>query len=327
VEQAKDNLEEGEARLNRNEITDKQVRTLRRQLEDLRLALDKVRLEGQVYEKYTKPLQETDLRAKVVEAQKTMERTEQKAKSTEAQARLDLEAKKAVYEGELARHEEIKQEIQKCKLHAPRDGMVLFYVPEQHPFAGTQQSVVAVGEPVREGQKLMYIPDLGKMQVVIHVPDTLIAHIGSNMSAIVRIDSIPDRAFNGQVGQVAPAPWIRHSLAANERTYATTIPISGDTAGLRPGMSATVTVPFGKPLENVLMVPVRSLIGRASPGTTVSCLVMTADGPAEREVIVGLLIEDKMEIRSGLREGDEVIVNPRLLLNQIQDRIQFVRGQ
>jgi HlyD family secretion protein len=97
-------------------------------------------------------------------------------------------------------------------------------------------------------------------------------------------------------------------------------------AGLRPGMTATVSVSLGKAPETVLTVPVRSLLGRAVPGKRLSCLVLTADGPEEREVIVGQRGEDMAEVRSGLREGEEVIANPHLLLNDIRDRMRFLRG-
>jgi hypothetical protein len=53
---------------------------------------------------------------------------------------------------------------------------------------------------------------------------------------------------------------------------------------------------------------------------------LTADGPEERELVTGLRDEHTMQITAGLRAGDEVIVNPQLLLNDLRDRIRFQRG-
>ena len=53
--------------------------------------------------------------------------------------------------------------------------MVVYYVPEQARFGGgSQQSIVAQGEPVREGQKLMQIPDLKHMLVNTKVHEALV---------------------------------------------------------------------------------------------------------------------------------------------------------
>ena len=50
---------------------------------------------------------------------------------------------------------------------------MIYYVPEQTRMgSGSTQSIVAQGEPVREGQKLMRIPDLTKMMVGRVVVDT-----------------------------------------------------------------------------------------------------------------------------------------------------------
>jgi HlyD family secretion protein len=323
-EEAKEKLEEGEKKLKQQAATDKQVQTLRRRLEATQLSLEQNRVALQVFEKYTKPHNEADLRAKLVEARKILERTEQQCKAKESQTRLMLDSRKAVCDKEVARYKEIEEEIQKCKLVAPRDGTVFYHVPERSVVGFAPQPIVAAGEPVREGQKLLYIPDLDQMQVVVRIPEALIVHVRPGMSAVVHADAFPDRTLHGQVRHVSATPSPRDWMTPDEKVYAVTILLKGDTTGFRPGMSATCIVPFGKPNDNVLTAPVRALIGRPSPNQTVSCLVLTADGPAEREVVVGYGNEELAEIKSGLHEGDEVIVNPQLLLSNIRDRIRFL---
>ena len=73
---------------------------------------------------------------------------------------------------------EIEDEIKKCLILAPQDGLVVYYVPEQSRFgSGSQQSIIAQGEPVREGQKLMRIPDLSKMVVNTRVHEAMISRV------------------------------------------------------------------------------------------------------------------------------------------------------
>ena len=83
------------------------------------------------------------------------------AKAKEVQAEADRKTKKSIYEQEQLKYEDIEEEIKKCMITAPQDGLVVYYVSEQSRYGcGSQQSIIAQGEPVREGQKLMRIPDL-----------------------------------------------------------------------------------------------------------------------------------------------------------------------
>jgi multidrug efflux pump subunit AcrA (membrane-fusion protein) len=202
--------------------------------------------------------------------------------------------------------------------------MVLYDSADRTQFG--RQSSVAEGEPVREGQRLMTIHNLGKMQVVVRVPEALVAQVRPGQAARVSIDAFPGRVLRGQVSRVASAPVTRDWLTADDKVYPTVIAIDEDSTGLRPAMTATVIASVGKALDNTLAAPTRALIGRGGIGKTVSCLVLTADGPEEREVLLGQRDETLVEITTGLREGDEVIVNPQLLLNDLRDRIRLFRG-
>ena len=92
--------------------------------------------------------------------------------------RSNREAKKSIWEQEVAHYKDIEDEIKKCKIYAPQDGMVVYYIPEQARFGGgSQQSIVAQGEPVREGQKLMRIPDLAHMVVNTRVHEAMISRV------------------------------------------------------------------------------------------------------------------------------------------------------
>src|SRR5262249_39732760 len=67
----------------------------------------------------------------------------------------------AVFDAESAKAKDLETDIANCKMHAPRDGIAFHSTPTQR----SGDPVAVQGEPVREGQKLLYIPDLSKMQV------------------------------------------------------------------------------------------------------------------------------------------------------------------
>jgi multidrug efflux pump subunit AcrA (membrane-fusion protein) len=246
-------------------------------------------------------------------------------KAKEAALRQDVDTKRAALDYANALIKDLQAEIGKCKLYAPQDGTAVYYVPEQTR-TGIQAPVLAVGEPVREGQKLMRVPDLTKPQMVIRVPEALVSHVRQGVPAVVKIDAYPDQTFRGSVSSVDPSPSARDWLTADEKVYPTVITIEGNVAGLKPGMSGQVIITPGRAQVETLAVPLTAIIGRPVAGRSASCLVMTADGPQEREVVVGMANEKLVGITSGLKEGEEVIVNPRLLLNDIRDRIRFLRS-
>jgi HlyD family secretion protein len=160
------------------------------------------------------------------------------------------------------------------------------------------------------------------MQVTIQVPEALVTRVRPGQQVVVQVDAFPERVFPGQVCQVANQPSAREWQTVDEKVYRTTVQIDGKANGLKPGMSASVAIRMGKDKVDGIAVPARALIGTFAFGKTASCLVLTKDGPAEREVGVGLRNNNAVVITAGLREGDEVIVNPQLLLNEIRAWIE-----
>jgi multidrug efflux pump subunit AcrA (membrane-fusion protein) len=158
--------------------TSSQAQAEQSKLDGYDLTLRKLNEEKRVLTRYTKERTETDLTSKVAEAKRALERIKSQASAKEVQARTDRETKKSIYEQEKRRFEEIEEEIRKCKIFAPQDGMVVYVIPEQSRFgSGTQQSIVAQGEPVREGQKLIRIPDLHHMLVNTKVHEALVSRV------------------------------------------------------------------------------------------------------------------------------------------------------
>lgn len=117
---------------------------------------EKAKVEFDLFKKYTIEEKVTDLWSKVKEADRAFDRAVIEANSKKSTAQSDLESKRAIYDQELDRKEEIEDEIQKCTMYATQPGLVVYYVSEQSKWgSGSQQSIVAQGEPVKEGQKLM----------------------------------------------------------------------------------------------------------------------------------------------------------------------------
>jgi RND family efflux transporter MFP subunit len=286
-----------------------------------RITLEKVQEEKRVLVSYTKDRTIQDLTAKLAEAKRALSRVEIQANAKVKQTEADKKTKESIYQQELARKKEIEAEIHKCTVKAPQDGLVVYYIPEQvRGGGGSQQSVVAQGEPVREGQKMIQIPDLSKMLVTVKVPEAFVSHLhnpdpknknGPRQQAQVKVDSFSKEVLHGYIRSVDTVASTQEWFASDVKVYKTKVAIDESRPGLKPGMSAEVTIYADESPEPVLVVPVQAVLGTISSGAKRKCFVIASNGqPEERDIVVGMSNERLAEIKEGLKEGDKIVLNP-----------------
>ncbi len=139
--------------------------------------------------------------------------------------------------------------------------------------------------------------------------------VAGGQPALIRFDALPERVFDGHVKQVAPLA-TQQDWWSDINGYQTVIAFDEPVEGLKPNMSAEVTILEDGGQGPVLTVPVQALFGSPSLGKQRKCFVWTAQGPEERTLVVGRHNEKLAEVVSGLEEGEEVILNPRALLDK-----------
>jgi multidrug resistance efflux pump len=317
VEQQRDRAAWAQRMLKKGYYTVSQADSEQSKLQSLELTLAKVEEEKRVLidkDYGLKKRTETDYRNKVEEAKRALARIKSQAHAKEVQAATDRDAKKSVYEQERTKFKDIEEEIKKCKLYAPIDGLVVYYVAEQTRWGVGRQALVAQGEAVTENQKLMQIPDLKHMFVNAKVHEALVSRIHKGQQAVVRVDAMPHSHLKAHVESVANTPSQQDFFAADVKVYATKVYIDEEVEGLKPGMTAEVTITVADALEHVLTLPLQAIIGSAEMGATRECFIVTPHGPERRPITVGLSNDKEAEISSGLVEGDEVVLNPKALV-------------
>jgi HlyD family secretion protein len=163
---------------NRGFMSRSQVEADKAKLASFEFNLLKVQGERDIFMKHTVERTATDLWAKVKEAERALERVKTQAMAKKAQAEADRDGKRAIYDQEAARRDDLQEEIDKCTIYAPQDGMVVYFISDSSRYGGgSQQSTVAQGEPVREGQKIMRIPNLNRMQVNVRVHEAMVSKV------------------------------------------------------------------------------------------------------------------------------------------------------
>jgi len=167
---------------------------------------------------------------------------------------------------------------------------------------------------VAENQKLMQIPDLKHMFVNAKIHEALVGRVHKGQPATVRVDATGNRKLQARVESVANTPSQQDWFAADVKVYATKVAIVEEVDGLKPGMNSEVTITVDDALPHVLSVPITAIVGSAELGAKRTCFVLTAAGPEAREIEIGMSNEKDAEVCSGLKEGEDVVINPNVLV-------------
>ncbi len=147
---------------------------------------EKLRKEQYILENFMREKDLTDLKSKWDVARIGLDKALQTAEAKAAQADSIRKTNRSVHQRELDRLHEIEQQIKECKIRAPQDGMVVYFKSESSRSSSGQQ-LIAIGEQVREGQKLMRIPDLRRMQVNTRVHEAQIGRVRGDDRQATRI--------------------------------------------------------------------------------------------------------------------------------------------
>jgi HlyD family secretion protein len=248
---------------------------------------------------------EEDL-TKYAEAVRALDKADHAAISKLAQARARLNSAKGQYQVQLRQKQDLEDQLEKCVLVAQKSGLVVYGGDDQN-FYGNQEPI-REGATVRERQTIITIPDLRLMSVIVKIHESYIKKIKVGQKARITVDAYPDQPLTGTVTNVGVLPdsqnrWLNPDL----KVYLTTVTIDGTNTWLKPGMSAKVEILVDH-LDNAVYVPVQCV----EPGNGKQfCFVAGSfNKPERREVQVGEFNDDFIEVKSGLKEGDRVLLNP-----------------
>ena len=171
------------------------------------------------------------------------------------------------------------------------------------PFDGviTLRNVDA-GALVNTGSTLLFrIAQTGTVRIYVNVPQVNASTVRPGQPARLRVSNLPGRFFPGTVARTANA------LDPASRTMLVEVHAPNPGGVLLPGLYAQVGLRNAR--ENPpLLVPSDALVVRAD-GTSVA--VVRADHTVHLQKIeVGRDYGDRLEVASGLQEGDLIIPNP-----------------
>jgi len=226
--------------------------------------------------------------------------------------RADALAQDAALQIESDRQRRLERMVANCTLRAPHEGIVVYSVPLSSGFRPAA-TLIQEGATVREGQSIFELPDANKMRVRAKVNESKVGQVQVGQKASIRVDAFPSKILIGTVTEVTAIPAPAAGPSSDIKVYYANVAIdSGGFDGLRPGMSAEVSL-FIDAHRDATRVPIQSV--RWVDRVPFAALATTPDGSTYRwqPVEIGLMNNAFAEIRSGLRNGDRVIADPEAL--------------
>jgi HlyD family secretion protein len=286
--------------------------------EDLKLAKQENQLENRLSEialKITEAEQKAPvvdkeiLGLKVEQAHLQLDRTRTAGKAKEAKAEAAFRAKDAELKQEEARLLELRDEAAHYTIAAPLAGIVL-YPPDTGRFGAGS---IAAGETVKEGQKLLRVCDPKRMNLLSNIHESMVPRLQIGQKAAVRIDAFPSKQFSAVVKSIATVASQQDFWAPNVKVFRVVLNLQEQDPALRIGMSGDARIVVAE-REQALQAPRQAIL---DAGKEKYCFVKTSAGIAERRVTLGLSEDAVAEITGGLKEGEEILRDPRGLMRKL----------
>lgn len=202
-----------------------------------------------------------------------------------------------------------------------------------------------------EGSTFMTIADMSVVTAEVKVDETDIVNVKNGQPADVTVDAIPGKVFKGHVTLVGDQALLRSTgIATSQSTTGTeeakdfkvVVTLDNPTDELRPGLSTTAKITTAQK-SNVLALPIQALTMYTPPTNSGSnsnveaastsskkeapvqgVYVMEKDAHGKQRakfvpVTTGITGATDIEVLSGLKDGQEIVIGPYKTLRTLKD--------
>jgi RND family efflux transporter MFP subunit len=226
-----------------------------------------------------------------------------------AQAGQSVEAMKS-------KKQQAQAQIRQAQSAAQQARVMLGFATISAPFDGiVVKKHVELGQMAAPGVPLLTIEDQAAYRLDAQVEETLLGLVKPGEAVAVKLNSYPDRMFEGVVSEVTPA------VDPMTRTF--TVKVRLLNAGgppVRSGMYGKALLPTGS--AETLRTPASAIADR---GQMKGVFVITGDTARFRLIKTGRAYDDgSVEILSGLNPGDRIAVSG---VDRLKDGSKVVMSQ
>lgn len=169
---------------------------------------------------------------------------------------------------------------------------------------------VTLGQMVSPGIPLMTLEDVSSVYALVNIKQLDLTQVKEGMAVQVMPSDDDKQVIAGTVSLISPV--------ANQaaRVFEAKVKVVNKSGILKPGMFVKTRISLGNP-EDVLTIPIYALSGKEN---TYYVYVAEGDQARKRLVEIGATMVDQIEIKSGLKPGEKVIVTN---VNKLKDQDQI----
>jgi RND family efflux transporter MFP subunit len=151
------------------------------------------------------------------------------------------------------------------------------------------------------------ISNIDRLEIHVSLSEHMINKVTVGDTVDVLVKSVSDGALQGRITALAPAP------VTGALTYPMIITLDNTDALVKPGMFAEIRI-ASDTAENVLAIPTGAIMTKAGRQTV--ALLDADDRVLFKEVTIGVDDGEQVEIRSGLADGDRLVVEGQFYLDE-----------
>jgi RND family efflux transporter MFP subunit len=207
--------------------------------------------------------------------------SEQDFQATEAQ----FKQSQLEYQNRMENFNNLKLQLDWTKIRALSEG----YITER---------LIEVGDRVNSNTQVYTIEDFTPLLIRVFVPTSDAINLALGMSAEVTTDVLKGLGFEGKVKLINPR------IDVETGTVKVTVEVFDNSLRLQPGMFVKVQIAIGMK-ENVLVIPRKAILYKQNKSYV---FVLNRRQVSQREVLLGLLEEDHVEVTEGLNEGEVIVL-------------------
>jgi HlyD family secretion protein len=193
---------------------------------------------------------------------------------------------------------QLEEQLSYTMIVAPMDGVILSRDVEM---GDAVSSILVLGSTAT---LVMTEGDINQVYVQGKVDEADIAHVYMNQPARIKVESFRDQAFDGKVTKIAPLGVEKDNVT----TFEVRVSIDNPAGKLKANMTANAEILLDEH-KGVLSVPENAVTYDNQKNASVEIPDKSQkDGQRKVPVKVGLSDGSKTEIVSGLKEGDQVVL-------------------
>ena len=205
------------------------------------------------------------------------------SKSTLDRVQTDLSAARAELTRTRHQKDEAKTALSYSLLKAPISGRVVERYAEP-------------GDTAAQGEPVLRLYDPGSLRLEANVRESVASKLTKRQSLKIEIDAI-NKQFTSVLDEIVP------SADPGSRSFLVRVDLK-DIPGLYPGMFGRLLIPLGQIQRMYIPIEAVTHVGQLD-----FVIVKSDKGPIRRYVRLGTVVDGRVQVISGLSEGEEILVS------------------